>query len=242
MNEIPRHALKLLVTAGPTREEIDPVRFISNYSTGKMGYEIAREAAGRAHSVVLASGPSCLGKPQGRVKTIFVESCNDMRKAVLKELKSCDALIMAAAVCDFRPAAAARRKIKKGQGSRVKVQGRRVLLELVENPDILLEAYKRKGRRILAGFALETEALDANARKKLKDKGLDFIVANRVTKERGVFGGGRSDYLIIDRSGKKVKYRRHSKKELARRIIDKVESLCYSTNIRQGQSPAKGRG
>ena len=211
--------LKILITAGPTRERIDPVRFISNYSTGRMGYEVASMAAARSHSVVLVSGPGCLEKPRG-IKTISVESALDMRAAVLREFRSCDALVMTAAVCDFRPKVEAKKKIKKFPSAKI--------IKLVENPDILLEAGRRKGKRIAAGFALETESLEENARKKLKEKGLDFIVANRISKGARIFGDTRADYLIIDKFGRIENFRRYSKKGLAGAIIDKVEGLCYS--------------
>jgi phosphopantothenoylcysteine decarboxylase/phosphopantothenate--cysteine ligase len=222
--------LRILITAGPTREKIDPVRFISNYSTGVMGYEIAKRARSRGHSVVLVSGPVALKCPAG-IRIIAAESAVDMRRAVLKELPGCDVLIMAAAVCDWAPEKAARRKLKKVQGSRFKVQGpggkKRLVLRLVENPDILLEAGGRAERRLLIGFALETEELLKNAREKLRKKNLDAIVANRTSPARSVFGDRKADFLILDRRGVVSKYRNISKKDLAGRVIDKAEALWY---------------
>ena len=207
--------LKIIVTAGPTREKLDPVRFISNYSTGTMGYEIAREAAGRGHSVILVSGPASLPVPKG-VRAVAVESALDMKKAILKDFGSADAVVMAAAVCDWRPARLSRKKIKKGRDA--------LSLKLVENPDILSGLGRRKGRKALVGFALETEGLVRNASSKMKEKNLDFIVANRP-----LFGNQKSDFLIIDSRGKVSRYPHYSKKDLAGGIIDKVEALCYSS-------------
>ena len=207
--------ISILITAGPTRERIDPVRFISNYSTGTFGYELAREAARRRADVVLISGPVDL-EPLKGVKLVRCESAADMRRAVLKEFKKADAVIMASAVSDWRVKTAAK-KLKKRQG--------RQFLELIENPDILKEVGRIKGKRLTVGFALETENLEKNAVKKLREKNLDLIVANRLTKNKNVFGCGVFDLLLIDKSGNKVKIRRKTKKEAAKIILDKLFSL-----------------
>lgn len=202
----------ILVTAGPTRERIDPVRFISNYSTGTFGYDIAREAKRRRCSVTLVSGPSSLKPPCG-IKFIKVESTTDMRKAVLDNFSKANCVIMAAAVADWRPKYSAKRKIKKEK---------RKTIELIENTDILAEIGARKKDKIIVGFALETENLERNALKKLKDKNLDLIAANRLSKKEGVFGDSAINLVTIDRFGNKTRIAGKSKKELAKVILDKI--------------------
>ena len=206
---------RILVTAGPTREKIDPVRYISNYSTGIFGYEIARAAKSRGLSVTLVSGPTSLKVPKG-VRFIPVESANDMRRAVLKFLKKSDCVVMAAAVADWRPKYSARRKIKKGGAKNI---------ELVENPDILAEIGMLKKKRVTVGFALETENMEKNALKKLKDKNLDIIVANRLTSKRSVFGDKALDVVTIDRFGNKARISNKDKSKLAKIILDKALKL-----------------
>jgi len=203
---------RILVTAGPTREKIDPVRYISNYSTGIFGYEIASAAKSRGLSVTLVSGPTLLTPPKG-VKFISVESAEDMRRAVLKFIKKSDCMIMTAAVADWRPKYYARRKMKK-LGER--------LISLVENPDILAEVGRLKKKRVLVGFALETENLEKNALKKLKDKNLDIIVANRLTPKRNVFGEKTLDVVTIDRFGNRTRIFNKDKSKLAKIILDKA--------------------
>lgn len=212
---------RIIVAAGPTREKIDPVRFISNYSTGTFGYEIARQARRRGWTVTLISGPTALKTPAG-VKIVRVESALEMRSAVLKELPAAECVIMAAAVSDWR-AKAAKRKIKRGSGS--------VALKLIENPDILKEAARGKGDRVLVGFALETENLTDNAIKKLVDKDLDIIVANRTGGGNDAFGNILTDVCIIDRSGNKECFKRKTKKMLAGKILDKV---CWAVQHKDG--------
>lgn len=203
---------RILVTAGPTREKIDPVRYISNYSTGIFGYEIARAAKSRGLSVTLVSGPTLLAAPEG-VKFVSVESAGDMRSAVLKFIKRSDCVIMAAAVTDWRPRYFARRKMKKFGVRNI---------ELVENPDILAEISRLKKRRVAVGFALETENLEKNALKKLKDKNLDIIVANRLTPKRSVFGNKALDAVVIDRFGNRTRIFNKRKSKLAEIILDKA--------------------
>ena len=206
---------RILVAAGPTREKIDPVRFISNYSTGTFGYAIAKEAKRRSLIVTLVSGPTALRPPSG-VKFIPVESSLDMRRAVLAGFKKCDCVIMSAAVADWRPVYSARKKIKKS---------RKKTIELVENPDILAELGARKNGRVAVGFALETENLEKNALKKLKDKNLDLIVANRLGKGSELFGDKAIDVVTIDKFGNKTRIRNKSKRELAKLILDKALKL-----------------
>ena len=207
--------MKILVTAGPTREKIDPVRFISNYSTGTFGYELAGEAARRGYDVTLVSGPTCLEAPPG-VKRVMVESALEMRSEVKKRSRGTRCVIMAAAVCDWKVRSPARDKIKR--------HGRLKGLELEENPDILQELGKEK-KQILVGFALETENLEKNALSKLKKKNLDLIIANKLTTKSALFGAGLTDILIIDRSFHKEIYRRRTKKALAKIILDKVSNF-----------------
>ncbi|MCM8761080.1 MAG: hypothetical protein NC938_06935 [Candidatus Omnitrophica bacterium] len=203
----------IIITAGPTREKIDPVRFISNYSTGFFGYEIAKQAFARGFRTTLISGPTHLKPPSG-VKFIAVESALDMRRAVLNELRRTDYLIMAAAVSDWRPAAFAKNKIKKN--------GPVFTLKLRTNPDIVAEAVKIKKPAMVVGFSLETESLAHNASEKLKEKGLDIIVANRILPAASPFGDNINDIMIIDRFGNKHLYHRKSKQTMAKIILDKV--------------------
>jgi len=204
--------ITVLVVAGPTREKIDPVRFISNYSTGTFGYAIAGEASRRGHRTILVSGPTCLEVPE-KVEFISVESALEMRREVRSLAKSATCVIMAAAVCDWRAELVLPRKIKRKGGVKV--------LKLKENPDILKELGEKKNS-ILVGFALETEHLEKNAIEKLKKKNLDLIIANRLTKDSGLFGDRLTDVLMIDRSLQKLVCRRKTKKELAKIILDKA--------------------
>jgi phosphopantothenoylcysteine decarboxylase / phosphopantothenate---cysteine ligase len=204
----------VLVTAGPTREKVDPVRFISNYSTGAFGYEIAGEALRRGCRVVLVSGPTLLKPPPG-AKFIRIESALDMLRAVKKESVGADYVFMAAAVSDWRPKSYSEKKIKRRDGN-----GKRSI-ELVDNPDIL-KGLGRNKRYVLVGFALETESLEANAVRKLKNKNLDIIVANHLRNGSGPFGNGRTDISIIDRTGVRKAYKRRTKRELAKIILDKA--------------------
>jgi len=205
----------LLVAAGPTRERIDPVRFISNYSTGTFGYEIARAAKRRGYSVVLVSGPTSLKEPRG-VKFVRVESARDMKLAVMRQLPRAKVVVMAAAVSDWRPRFEAKRKIKKGAGKKV--------LELVENDDILAEVGARKRGRVVAGFALETENLERNALRKLLQKNADLIIANRLGAS-SIFGDGRTSVVMIDKWGNRTSVRNRTKRELAGTVLDRLESL-----------------
>jgi phosphopantothenoylcysteine decarboxylase/phosphopantothenate--cysteine ligase len=206
----------ILIAAGPTRERIDPVRFISNYSTGTFGYELAREALRRGARVTLVSGPTYLKAPAG-TKLIGVESALDMREAILSELKRADYVIMSAAVSDWRPNRVSRCKIKRAGGE--------ITLKLVENPDILSEICERKANRVVAGFALETENLEKNALKKMLDKNADIIVANCLKKRSAAFGDGKVDIVIMDRFGNKTEVRNRSKEDLSKIILDKVFSF-----------------
>jgi len=204
----------VLVTAGPTREELDPVRYISNYSSGKMGYAIARAACFRGARVILVTGPTCLVPPCG-VETVAVGSALQMRDAVLQRAEAATVIIKAAAVADYRPAAPAAGKIKKGDAAAL-------TLLLEKNPDILAELGRIKGGRFLVGFAAETDDLLQNARKKLEAKNLDLIVANDVTQEGAGFDVDTNIVRFLYRDGAMEELAKMSKEEVAHRLLDRV--------------------
>ena len=208
----------ILITSGPTQEFIDPIRFISNPSTGRIGYELAREARLHNHQVILISGPTNLDLPKN-VQFIPVKDAFQMRKMVKKMFRHADCLIMAAAVSDFRPV--------RYNPQKIKARGK-MNLKLIRTPDILKEVSGEKGKKILVGFALESENLLKNARLKLKSKKLDFIVANRLTKNEIPFGNNRVSYLIIDKAGNIKRLKNSSKRQLAKVIFDKIDNLCNS--------------
>ncbi len=210
---------RILVSAGPTWEPLDPVRFITNPSSGKMGYAVARMAAYRSAEVILVSGPSALPDPP-LVRTIRVRSAQEMEREVLDRASAMDGIIMTAAVGDYRPARVAAQKIKKGADE--------LTLHLIKNPDILASLGRSRppgSRQVLVGFAAETEHLLENAREKLTHKNLDFIVANNLTESGSGFGTDTNRVKIIDRSGTVDELPTLSKDEVAARILDRVESL-----------------
>jgi phosphopantothenoylcysteine decarboxylase/phosphopantothenate--cysteine ligase len=202
---------KLLITAGPNREPLDPVRYLSNRSSGKMGYALARAAIRRGAEVALISGPTELEPPAG-ARLTSVTTAAEMRQAVLEEFSACTAVIMAAAVSDYRPVDFARKKIKRGKGP--------IELRLEPNPDILKEISARKNGKMLVGFAAETGELVANATKKLKDKNLDMIVANNVSEAGAGFDLDTNVATILDRGGTVHSLPLMSKDELAEQILD----------------------
>ena len=212
----------ILITAGPTIEPIDPVRYISNYSTGRMGYEIAIVAKKRNYNVVLINGPTSLDAPKG-IKSISVKTALDMRRKVLKFFRRADYVVMAAAVSDFRPAAVSKNKIKK-------ISKKAFSLKLIRNPDILSELGRVKGRRILVGYSLETDKPIKNAEEKLKSKNLDIIVVNKIGKRCNPFGPGIKDIAIIDRRGEISAIRAASKRGIAEVLLDKIESISRCAN------------
>ncbi len=205
---------RVVVSAGATREAIDPVRFVSNRSTGRMGYALARAAWRRGAEVVLISGPTPLAEPHG-VRTVRVTSAAAMQKAVAKEASRAAVLLMAAAVADYRPAKAAPRKIKKGKGKRI--------LELARTADILAGLPARRGR-IVVGFAAETDDVIANAEGKRKAKKLDMIVANDVSRADAGFEVDTNAVTIIDRLGRE-EVELTSKDAVAERVLDRVVAL-----------------
>jgi phosphopantothenoylcysteine decarboxylase/phosphopantothenate--cysteine ligase len=206
----------VLVTAGPTVEDIDPVRFVSNRSSGKMGYRLAEAARDRGATVVLVSGPTSLPAPQG-VEVVPVRSTEEMQRAVEARAGRATVVIAAAAVSDYRPVWASGSKIKKTDGG--------LKLDLVRTPDILEGLGRAKGGRVLVGFAAETEDLLANARKKLEAKNLDLVVANDVTTEGAGFGGDTNAVVLLRRDGGRSEVPLASKREVAERILDEVRAV-----------------
>jgi len=207
---------RFLITAGPSREPLDPVRYISNRSSGKMGYALARAAVRRGAGVVLVSGPSAI-EPPSAVRLIPVNTAAEMRRAVLEQFPECTAVIMAAADADYRPVDASSKKLKRGKAP--------LDIRLEPNPDILRELGRRKNGKLLVGFAAETEELIANATRKLHEKNLDLIVANDVTQAGGGFDGDTNIATIVDRSGASDSLSLMTKDELADRIYDHLLAL-----------------
>ena len=206
---------KVVVTAGATREPIDPVRFISNHSSGKMGVAIARAAWRRGADVTLIAGHVDVPLP-GELTTVKAETVEEMSKCVAKALPLADVLVMAAAPADFRPAEKANVKIKKGRG------GARIELEQTE--DILRSTIpKRKKKSLIVGFALETGDGVRNARDKLKSKDLDLVVLNDATEPGAGFGVDTNRVTLIDRAGKEEELQLMSKIDLAEVLLDRIE-------------------
>ena len=203
----------VLVTAGPTQEAIDPVRFITNHSTGKMGFAVAEKAASRGARVILVSGPSGIKTPAG-IERVEVVSAMDMYNKVMELYKDADIIIKSAAVADYAPVEASREKLKKGDEDMV--------IKLKKNPDILQELGKQKGERVLIGFAMETQNLLDNAKAKVVKKNLDFIVANDLNTEGAGFGTDTNIVLIIDRNGTIESLPKMTKSDLADYILDKA--------------------
>jgi phosphopantothenoylcysteine decarboxylase/phosphopantothenate--cysteine ligase len=207
---------RVLVTAGPNREPIDPVRFISNRSTGKMGFAVAAAAWRRGADVTLVAGPTALPTPHG-VRRRDVTTAEEMRQAVTAEFDTSTMLFMAAAVADYRPARVAQEKLKKGSG--------RMVLELERTVDILTELAPRKQARIVVGFAAETEDVLANAERKLREKHLDLIVANDVAGTHTGFAVDTNSVTMIDRHGHHHTVPLMSKDAIADSILDQVIAL-----------------
>jgi phosphopantothenoylcysteine decarboxylase/phosphopantothenate--cysteine ligase len=206
----------VIVTAGPTHEPIDPVRYLTNRSSGKMGYAIAQEAADRGAQTILVSGPTALTAPRG-VEVIQVETALEMRAAMLDHLPKATVVIKAAAVSDYRLSRPSTSKVKKSEKSQT--------LELVPNPDILKEIGAQKGARIVVGFAAETGDLLRQAERKLKEKNLDLIVANDVTWEGAGFSHDTNHVIMIDLYGEIEEVPLSPKRQVARRILDRVVHL-----------------
>lgn len=207
----------VLVTAGPTREELDPVRFISNHSSGKMGYAIARAARNQGARVILVSGPVSLPVPQ-HIDFIAVTTALEMLDAVMSRSSGADVIIKAAAVADYRPAKRSSRKVKKGELEEEAVS-------LQRNPDILAELGRLKGERLLVGFAAETNDLLANAGKKLESKNLDMIVANDVTMPGAGFDADTNAVQLLYRGGRIERLPIMSKDEVAVALIERLVGM-----------------
>ena len=211
--------MRMLVTAGPTREHIDPVRFISNRSTGKMGFAIAQCAAGRGHEVTLVAGPVALATPPG-VRRGDVTSARDMLAAVEAHLPACEALVMCAAVADFRPRQASAVKLKK--------RGLAPVLALEANPDILATVRDRKEGRIFVGFAAETGDPRPEGRRKLTEKGLDLLVANDVSQPDAGFAVDTNRVTLLTRDGGEQALPLLPKPDVAERIVVWMEQALAS--------------
>jgi phosphopantothenoylcysteine decarboxylase/phosphopantothenate--cysteine ligase len=201
---------RVLITAGPTLEPLDPVRFISNFSTGEMGYRIAEAAQKLRHQVTLLSGPTHIEPPK-RVKIIAFQSGIDLSMKLIKEFKKTDILFMTAAICDYAPRKIASKKIKRDQ---------RISLSLRATPDLLkkLIPLKKKNQKVI-GFCLETDHLEKKAKKKLKRKNLDAIVGNFISAKNDPFGDKKTSVLLIDRNGREIWIEKQSKREIARFLV-----------------------
>ncbi|MEC7393644.1 MAG: phosphopantothenoylcysteine decarboxylase [Verrucomicrobiota bacterium] len=207
--------MNCLISAGPTREWIDPVRFLSNPSSGKMGYALARAAVDRGMQVTLVSGPTALKAPAG-AEVLFVETAREMQEAMSQRFAKADLIIMTAAVSDHRPETRSKQKQKKEQ--------MRMTLDLVANPDILMELGKqKKNGQTLVGFAAETENLLPNARRKLREKNLDWIVANDVSEKDRGFQSDFNKISLLSKEQNKMDFEYQEKNSLARKIM---EILC----------------
>ena len=208
---------QILITGGPTQEPIDPVRFITNRSSGKMGVALAKMARRRGAEVILITGPGSLPPPRRDIQWVPVRSAEEMREAVFGHLEGSSVVIKSAAVSDYRPKAASEKKIKKGSSE--------YILALERTKDILEELGKKKGKRILVGFAAETEDLMANAKKKLLEKNLDLIVANDVSKPGAGFGVDTNQVKVLYPSGQVKDLPLMTKEEVAQFILDDVARL-----------------
>lgn len=206
----------LLVTAGPTQEPLDAVRYITNRSSGKMGYALAEEASARGARVILISGPVNLAEPRG-IETIHVRTALEMRKAVMDHLEESTMIIKSAAVADYHRANAPRIKEKKTAA--------RLSLELDPTPDILAEAGTKKGDRLLVGFAAETDHMIEEARRKLETKNCDMVVANLVSQEGIGFDSDENEVVLVLRTGETIPVRRAPKRAIARAILDQMMKL-----------------
>jgi len=208
---------KIVITGGPTQEPIDPVRFITNPSSGKMGYALAKMARRRGAEVILITGPVALPLPRTDIQWVPVRSAGEMREAVFAHLEGSSVVIKAAAVSDYRPKVTSEKKIKKGSSD--------YILALERTKDILEELGKKKGNRILVGFAAETEDVTENAKKKLLEKNLDLIVVNDVTKPGAGFRSDTNQVKILYPSGQVKDLPLMTKEEVSQFILDDVVKL-----------------
>jgi phosphopantothenoylcysteine decarboxylase/phosphopantothenate--cysteine ligase len=214
----------VLVTAGPTEEPLDPVRFISNRSSGKMGYALAQAAVQRGARVILVSGPVRLPEPAG-VSVIHVRTATEMRDAVMEHLAEAGIIVKSAAVADYHLSRVPQHKVKKTAA--------RISLDLDPTPDILAELGQKKGDRLLIGFAAETENLTESARQKLKTKNCDMVVANLVNQEGTGFESDQNEVVLVLRTGETIPIARAPKREIADRIFDQVMKLRLALHAAQ---------
>jgi phosphopantothenoylcysteine decarboxylase / phosphopantothenate---cysteine ligase len=214
----------VLITAGPTQEPLDPVRYLSNRSSGKMGYALAQAAIDRGARVILVSGPVSLNPPSG-AEVIHVRTAAEMRDAVFANLEPATVVIKCAAVADFRPSAESKKKIKKTSA--------RISLELDPTPDILAELGSRRGDRLLIGFAAETENLEREARRKLETKNCDMVVANLVGQSETGFESDSNEVALVLRTGEFIPLPRASKREVADQILSQVLKLRRAVSVAQ---------
>jgi phosphopantothenoylcysteine decarboxylase/phosphopantothenate--cysteine ligase len=223
------HGERILITAGPTHEPIDPIRMLTNRSSGKMGYALAEASYRRGAEVMLVTGPTTL-MPLDHIHTIRVTNAFEMDKAVSKHYKSCSIVIKAAAVSDYRPKKSFREKVKKTHKT--------LTLELERNPDILYKMGKNKGSRFLVGFAAETKNLISQAKSKLDRKNLDLIVVNHALQNDGGFGSDSNEVTLIDYEGKVETLPRLKKTELADKILDTIKAVKAEKKATAGQKKA----
>jgi phosphopantothenoylcysteine decarboxylase/phosphopantothenate--cysteine ligase len=214
----------VLITAGPTQEPLDPVRYISNRSSGKMGYALAAAAAERGARVILVSGPVQLREPRG-VTVAHVHTAREMHNAVMQHLSEASIILKAAAVADYHLSQVPRNKVKK--------TAMRMSLDLDPTPDILAELGKKKGDRLLIGFAAETEDLLESARQKLKSKNCDMVVANLVNQEATGFESDENEVVLVLSTGETIPLSRAPKREIADRIFDQVLKLRLALHAAQ---------
>ena len=223
---------RVLVSAGPTREPIDAVRFITNASSGKMGYAVAAAAAERGAEVVLVSGPTALPSPPN-VQTISALTAEDMYQALDARFAWATVLIMTAAVGDFRPRHPVPAKMKKHEWNGMP-------LDLERTPDILESLSRKRTHQVLVGFAAESEDLLANGRKKLRQKDLDVIVVNRITGDQSAFGSDTNEAILLPRDGEPSQLDRLPKRVLADRILDMVQDRCVPSHVPLAQPKSEG--
>ena len=209
--------MRFLITAGPTREPIDPVRYLSNRSSGKMAYAIAEAAIDAGHEVVLISGPVNLDPPRG-AELSSVSTSDEMFDAVQQEAPRSDVLVMCAAVADYKPAKASKHKIKKHDAT--------LSLELIPTRDILASLPTKDRQCVVVGFAAETENVEANARKKLQEKNCDVVVANDVSRSDSGMESDQNEVTILFRGGEIKRISRAPKKIIARELIKIFENVC----------------
>jgi phosphopantothenoylcysteine decarboxylase/phosphopantothenate--cysteine ligase len=217
--------VRFLITAGPTREPMDPVRYLSNRSSGKMGYAIAEAALDGGHDVLLVSGPVAIDPPEG-AKLISVSTSDQMFDAVHQHAGACDIVVMCAAVADYKPATVSPDKIKKGHEI--------FSLKLLPTRDILASLAKSDRQFLLIGFAAETQNVEENAQKKLRDKNCDVVVANDVSNTRSGMETDENEVTILFRSGEMKKIRRAQKKIIARelvKIFSNMREKCLTKKV-----------